>query len=147
MINASQAEKNRAALAYKYNLKAVDEQPQLPSLGGNTLTPRHNKWNKQKREQNNRIYIGGLVDRLAMLSQQEINQFFAPFGQIDAIELPKDQYTGRNRGHAIVEFSSKEEARIAAQSMNGFELIAGQKLKVNILIDTNGDQSENQNKS
>ena len=49
--------------------------------------------------------------------------------------MPKDPYTGKNRGHAIVEFSSHKEARIAAQSMNGFELMHGQKLKVNILTD------------
>lgn len=72
---------------------------------------------------------------MASLTQQDIRQFFSPFGQIDAIELPKDPYTGKNRGHSIVEFSSHKEARLAAQSMNGFELMADQKLKVNILTD------------
>ena len=57
------------------------------------------------------------------MGSQDIRQFFSPFGQIDAIELPKDPYTGKNRGHSIVEFSSHKEARIAAQSMNGFELM------------------------
>lgn len=103
----------------------------MPSLG-NTLAPRYQH---QQREQNNRIYIGGLVGHLATLTQMDIRQFFSPFGQIDAIELPKDPYTGKNRGHSIVEFSSHKEARIAAQSMNGFELMHGQKLKVNILTD------------
>ena len=53
----------------------------------------------------------------------------------DAIELPKDPYTGKNRGHSIVEFATHKEARVAAESMNGFELMHGQKLKVNILTD------------
>lgn len=48
--------------------------------------------------------------------------------------MPKDPYTGKNRGHSIVEFTTHKEARIAAQSMNGFELME-QKLKVNILTD------------
>lgn len=65
------------------------------------------------------------MGHLAALSQTDIRQFFSPFGQIDAIELPKDPYTGNNRGHAIVEFSSHKEAKIAAQSMSGFELMAG----------------------
>lgn len=34
-----------------------------------------------------------------------------------------------------MEFASHKEARIAAESMNGFELMHGQKLKVNILTD------------
>ena len=91
----------------------------IPSLG-NTLAPRYQH---AQREQNNRIYIGGLIGPLATLTQQDIRQFFSPFGQIDAIELPKDPYSGNNRGHSIVEFSSHKEARIAAQSMNGFEVM------------------------
>ena len=65
----------------------------------------------------------------------DIRQCFSSFGQIDAIELPKDPFTGKNRGHSIVEFSTHKEARIAAQSMNGFELVKGSTLKVNILTD------------
>ena len=34
-----------------------------------------------------------------------------------------------------MEFSSHKEAKLAAQSMSGFELMAGHKLKVNILTD------------
>lgn len=128
MINASQAEKNRAAAANKY--KKTDKND-IPSLG-NTLAPRYQH---AQREQNNRIYIGGLLGPLATLTQQDIRQFFSPFGQIDAIELPKDPYSGKNRGHSIVEFSSHKEARIAAQSMNGFEMMEGTSLKVNILTD------------
>ena len=54
------------------------------------------------------------MGQLATLTSQDIRQFFSPFGQIDAIELPKDPYTGKNRGHAIVEFTSHKEARVAA---------------------------------
>ena len=82
----------------------------MPSLG-NTLAPRYQH---AQREQNNRIYIGGLVDHLANITQTDIRQCFSSFGQIDAIELPKDPFTGKNRGHAIVEFSTHKEAKIAA---------------------------------
>lgn len=87
------------------------------------------------------------MGHLATLTQADIRQFFSPFGQIDAIELPKDPYTGNNRGHSIVEFATHKEARIAAQSMNGFELMEGSKLKVNILTDgprTEGGQLKTQ---
>ena len=56
------------------------------------------------RESNNRVYVGGLTGSLATLTVNDIREFFNPFGSIDAIELPKDTYTGKNKGHAIVEF-------------------------------------------
>lgn len=72
---------------------------------------------------------------LATLSQQDIRGFFTPFGQIDAIELPKDAYTNKNKGHSIVEFKHHKDAKVAVDSMNGFEALPGYKLKVNILTD------------
>ena len=69
------------------------------------------------------------------LSGAEIREFFSPFGTVDAIELPKDTYTGKNKGHAIVEFSKHSEAKLAAQAMDKFEVTKGHKLKVSILQD------------
>jgi RNA recognition motif-containing protein len=37
--------------------------------------------------------------------------------------------TGRNKGHAIIEFRKHKHAKIASKEMNGFE-INGKKLKV-----------------
>ena len=59
---------------------------------------------------------------------------FEPFGQLENIELPKDQY-GRNLGHAIIQFGTHKDAKVASQSMNGFDITADYKLKVNILTD------------
>ena len=59
------------------------------------------------------------------LTQQDIREWFSPFGSIDAIELPKDPYTGQNKGHSIVEFSHHSEAKMAAQTMNDFEVMPG----------------------
>lgn len=77
-----------------------------------------------RREQNNRIYVSGLNGALATLSKQDIKQFFEPFGEIDSIELPKDQQD-RNKGHAIIEYSTHKDAKIASVSMNGFEVTPG----------------------
>lgn len=128
MVQASQAEKNRTAAATKYKKQDKNDLPQV----GNTLAPRYQH---QQREQNNRVYIGGLTDNLGTLSQQDIREWFSPFGSIDAIELPKDTYTGKNKGHSIVEFQNHSEAKMAAQTMNDFEVMPGQKLKVSILQD------------
>lgn len=72
----------------------------MPSVG-NTLAPSYRHYH---REQNNRVYIGGLTGSLATLGVVDIREFFSPFGNIDAIELPKDPFTGKNKGHSIVEF-------------------------------------------
>lgn len=78
---------------------------------------------------------------MATLTQANIREFFTPFGDIDAIELPKDPYTGKNRGHAIVEFATHKSAQLAAESMDGFDFTDGQKLKVSILSDGPRDGS------
>lgn len=69
------------------------------------------------------------------ITESEIRQWFNPFGDIESIELPKDHITGRNKGHAIVEFKRHKDAKGAVKEMNGFD-INGKKLKVSILSDT-----------
>jgi RNA-binding protein 23/39 len=79
--------------------------------------------------------VGGLTGALGNLSQQDIRKFFSPFGEIVAIELPKDPISGQNKGHSIVEFQSTSSAKQASQTMDAIEISPGQKLKVNILAD------------
>jgi RNA-binding protein 23/39 len=100
-------------------------------MASNTLAPARAN---QKREQNNRVYVGGLTGALSSLTRQEIAAFFEPFGCLENVDLPKDSQ-GRNKGHAIIEYATHKDAKIASQSMNGFEVADGQKLKVNILTD------------
>ena len=61
-------------------------------------------------------------------------QWFVPFGDIENIELPKDHITGKNKGHAIIEFRSHRDAKNAVKEMNGLD-IKGKKLKVSIVTD------------
>ena len=48
--------------------------------------------------------------------------------------MPRDQQD-KNRGHAIIEFTTHKEAKDASRLMNGVEVAPGQHLKVNILTD------------
>ena len=50
---------------------------------------------------------------LPNVSESEIRNWFNPFGEIEAIELPKDPLTGKIKGHAIVEFRKHKDARNA----------------------------------
>ena len=90
-------------------------------MASNTLAPTRST---ARREQNNRVYVSGLSGALANLSKQEVVKFFEPFGEIVNIDLPKD-LQDRNKGHAIIEFLTHKDAKIASQSMNGFEVTEG----------------------
>jgi RNA-binding protein 39 len=72
---------------------------------------------------------------LANVTESEIRTWFIPFGEIESIELPKDHITGRNKGHAIIEFKRHRDAKDAVKEMNGFD-INSKKLKVSILTES-----------
>ena len=128
MIQASQAEKNRAAAASKYK-KEVDRGDAHGGAG--TLGSRQQD---TKKDYNTKVYVGGLVDVLNQVSESEIRQWFSPFGDIDSIELPKDSITGRNKGHAIIEYSKHRDAKNAAKEMDGFDVL-GRKLSCKVIND------------
>lgn len=48
--------------------------------------------------------------------------------------MPRDQ-NDRNKGTAIIEFTTHKEAKDASRLMNDVEVAEGQRLKVNILTD------------
>ena len=77
-----------------------------------------------KREQNNRIFVGGLTGSLSTASKSQVASFFESFGEIIHIDLPRDQQD-KNRGHAIIEFTTHKEAKDASRLMNGVEVAPG----------------------
>jgi len=106
-VQASQAEKNRAARAAK--------QQQEEALEGGPM----------------RIYVGGLVENLSNITDTELKQLFSPFGEVTQVELHRDPYTGRSKGYAFVQYRKAQDAREAMAAMNGFE-IAGRQIKLSL---------------
>eukprot|EP00916_Digyalum_oweni_P027210 GHVL01044615.1.p1 GENE.GHVL01044615.1~~GHVL01044615.1.p1 ORF type:complete len:380 (+),score=87.15 GHVL01044615.1:608-1747(+) len=108
-VQASQAEKNRARVAAKEQERAMQE----ASL---------------------RLYIGGLVEGLARITEDELRDLFEPFGQVDKVQLQTDPYTRKCRGFAFVQMNKAADAQTAMQALNGFT-IGEQQIQVGLAAD------------
>jgi len=60
---------------------------------------------------------------------------FAPFGDIEFINLHLDPETNRSKGFAFVQYKRPEDAKKALHSVNGLE-IAGRQIKVGLVNET-----------
>ena len=63
-----------------------------------------------------KIYIGNLPFDV---TEEELRGEFAPFGEVESIDIPTDRYSGRPRGFAFVEMPSVSEGQAAITSLNG----------------------------
>ena len=75
----------------------------------------------------NKLYVGNLAFQT---TSQDLQQLFAQAGTVESASVIEDRDTGRSKGFAFVEMSTKEEAAAAIEQFNGKE-IAGRALKVN----------------
>ena len=73
------------------------------------------------------IYVGNLSYDV---SEEDLRQAFAAFGQVSSATIIKDKYSGQSKGFGFVEMPSAEEARSAISQMNSKEL-KGRALNVN----------------
>jgi RNA-binding protein 39 len=67
-----------------------------------------------------KIYVGGLTENLADITDSDIRSIFHPFGEIDLIELPKDPITSKCRGYCFISYRKASQAKAAMNAMNGF---------------------------
>jgi len=74
-----------------------------------------------------KLYVGNLAFQT---TSQELQDLFAQAGTVESASVVEDRETGRSRGFAFVEMSTKEEAASAIDQFNGKEL-GGRALKVN----------------
>ena len=74
-----------------------------------------------------RIYVGNLSFNT---DEAQIEQLFAPHGEVTSVRLITDQATGRSRGFAFVEMGSAEAGKAACEALNQKE-IDGRRLTVN----------------
>ena len=74
-----------------------------------------------------KLYVGNLAFET---SSEDLQQLFAQAGTVESASVVEDRDTGRSRGFAFVEMSSKEEGNAAIEQFNGKE-VGGRALNVN----------------
>lgn len=73
------------------------------------------------------IYVGNLSYDV---TQDDLMQVFAEYGNVSRVSLPTDRETGRPRGFAFVEMESEANEAAAIEALDGAEWM-GRDLKVN----------------
>jgi RNA recognition motif-containing protein len=75
---------------------------------------------------NNKLFIGNLSYNV---TEEELRNMFAQYGQVASCNVAKDRDTGRPRGFAFVEMNSQAEAEAAIKGLNGQD-VAGRQMSV-----------------
>jgi RNA recognition motif-containing protein len=73
------------------------------------------------------IYVGNCSYDV---TEQQLRDVFAAYGEVNTVNVITDRTTGRPRGFAFVEMSDREAAQAAIRGVNGTDL-GGRTLKVN----------------
>ena len=76
---------------------------------------------------NSKLYVGNLSFKTG---EADLRAHFGQFGNVTDVYVAMDKMTGRPRGFAFVTMGTPEEAKVAAEKINGTEL-DGRPLTVN----------------
>ena len=73
------------------------------------------------------IYVGNLA---YSVTQDELRDAFAPYGQVETANLITDKFTGESKGFGFVEMPNNSEADAAIKALNETQL-KGRAMRVN----------------
>ncbi|KAK3841337.1 MAG: hypothetical protein J3R72DRAFT_369243 [Linnemannia gamsii] len=85
-----------------------------------------NRGTEEDRLASKTLYIGNIP---YSFREPEVEEMFKKFGTIVKITVVLDQYTGRNKGFAFVEYEDRKNAEEAMEKYNGFD-VEGRRLKM-----------------
>jgi RNA recognition motif-containing protein len=74
-----------------------------------------------------KLFIGNLPFQT---TNEELETLFSPIGEVSSVSIITDKFTGRSRGFGFVEMNNSQEAQVAIERLNGYEL-QGRALTVN----------------
>ena len=73
------------------------------------------------------IYVGNLSYEV---NEEDLQNAFSEFGEVESVKIIKDQYSGRSKGFGFVEMPDRNEANAAIEGLNSKEF-KGRSIKVN----------------
>ena len=73
------------------------------------------------------LYVGNLPYRI---TEDQLRDAFAEFGQVSSCTIIKDKVTGQSKGFGFLEMPESSQAEAAITQLNGRELM-GRKINVN----------------
>lgn len=73
------------------------------------------------------IYVGNLP---FSITDSELRETFSRFGEVSAVNLISDKFTGESKGFGFVEMANNSQADAAIKSLNGKDL-KGRNITVN----------------
>ena len=83
-----------------------------------------------------KIYVGNLPPEV---TEQELREEFAAFGEVASVNIIKDKYSGRPRGFGFVEMAVVSEGQAAIAGLNG-KALRDQALTVNAARPPSGNR-------
>ncbi|MFZ5759242.1 MAG: RNA recognition motif domain-containing protein [Thermodesulfobacteriota bacterium] len=73
------------------------------------------------------IYVGQLPYNV---TEEELREIFAKFGEIASLSLIKDKFSGQSKGFGFVDMPNNSEADMAIKALNK-SMLKGREIKVN----------------
>jgi len=67
------------------------------------------------------LFVGSIPPQV---TEDQLKALFAEFGKVRKLELPRDIFTGRNKGFAFIDMEG-HEARAAMAALNGRSFMNG----------------------
>ena len=74
------------------------------------------------------IYIGNLSYEV---TEDELREEFASFGEVESVRLITDRYSGRPKGFGFIDMPSESEGQAAIEALNG-KTVKDRAMNVNV---------------
>ena len=74
-----------------------------------------------------KMYVGNIPYNA---TEAELRELFSEYGEIESLQIMKDQVTDRSRGFGFIEMASDEDTKKAIEALDGKDFM-GKSLKVN----------------
>ncbi|MGY0215920.1 RNA recognition motif domain-containing protein [Endozoicomonadaceae bacterium StTr2] len=89
----------------------------------------------------NKLFVGNLA---FSATEADLEEAFAPYGELEEVKVIMDRETGRSRGFAFVTFTQADDAQAALEAVDG-NPVSGRNVRVSVATErprNNGPRRE-----